>query len=164
MGIFCDRIAEKRPTKDAPTEDGRLAPTKDWHGECGHSAHGYRIADMASNPTPCKVPQTTISFLRKGNTINLSNCVQETSDSVLPDQLCPAPPIDAVSPSLRGSCCALFSVVHHPPGDILPSPRRAFTLSHSIHRTLHILSHSIKGAESASGFRRLELHLWHLRK
>jgi hypothetical protein len=77
--------------------------------------------------------------LQKKHPINLSNCKHEirhhprlflsgNDDSVvLPDQLRPALPIDLVPLTLRGSRCALFSVLHQ---------HSASDLFHQIHFSL----------------------------
>src|ERR1700733_7890849 len=69
---------------------------------------------LASSPTTCKVPRTTIFSFQMNNLINLSHCKQEIrhhprlflsddDDSVgLPDQHRPAPPIDFIPPYTEG--------------------------------------------------------------
>jgi len=90
-------------------------------------------------PHHLQSPANHYFSLQKKNPINLSNCKHEirhhprlflsdNDDSVvLPDQLRPALPIDLVPLTLRGSRCALFSVLHQ---------QSASDLFHQIHFSL----------------------------
>ena len=108
---------------------------------------------MASSPTTCKVPRTTNFFSH-----HLSNCKQEirypklflsdNDDSVvLPDHLRRVPQIDVIPPTLRGSRCALFSVVHQ------HSACRYISSFHLLY-----LAYSIKGTDNTS-LLKTQLHL-----
>jgi len=89
----------------------------------------YRLLNKSSHGTPephhFGKPCIDNFSVQMNNFTNLSNCKQERSDTiqgcflsvnddsvVLPDQLRPAPPIDFIPTTLRGSRCAPFSVLH----------------------------------------------------
>jgi len=95
------------------------------------------IGSHGIEPHHLQRPQTTISPCKGVTSSTSSNFKQDTiqgcflsvnDDSVvLPDRLRPAPPIDFIPTILRGSRCALFSVLHQ---------HSASDLFHQIHFSL----------------------------
>ena len=118
---------------------------------------------MALCPTTCKVPQNHNFFLHVNNLIDLSNCKQEIGyprlflsdddDLVFCRTGSAKPPIDFIPPTLRGSRCALFSVLQQIAQRYISPDSFLSRTAHLYHTSLYLshLTYSIRGAGSASG-------------